>query len=889
VSIKDLIHNLLKQNGWEQNKAAPQKETQKTVTQLVDTSYQTKITCQDEQKTASKNIQGPEAKEKTFPNEEQKQIIEHLEGPCLVLAPVGTGKTKTMAARLAAALERGFVPERTLCLTFTNRACYEIRERIKTVLDEKAGQVNIFTFHALCAWMLRLMAEDLGLPTDFVIFDEEDSIELFIELGFLQTEKYQQRRNCARDLLEHIYRIKADAPPGQLFNCFSEEEIAKSLNLQCSLRSGSTFTKLIQEYHRHLRIQNALDFADLVYFVRTALHLLPEQRRYWESRFDWIQVDEIQDVHLSEYEIVSILAKRTKNLALFGDLDQTIYEWRGSNPRELVNRFRKEFYPVKEFQLSYNYRGTKKLVELADNFANSFEKRYTKKLTPASYLPSGEEVILKEHSTYSEEAEWVAQEVKRITSDNQTTPRIAILARSNNRARFVSEVFEKNKIDHITVEEYEFFRRQEIKDMIARVRFLLNPDDASALRRCLLRPQKVGPDEIASIEKLASYGLSLVDLANPRTYETGEPFAALLKAWDSGDVVILDCETTGLLSLTNEVIEIAALRAHSGQICAEFHRYICPTVPVGKSESVHGYSDSFLREHGHDAHLVFKEFRDFVNGAHVVGHNVRFDMTSLKYHARRVGVNIKFSHWDDTLKISQRFVRTERYDLKTLQKCLNLAHVPTHNAMDDALCTYYLLEKLISELKKGHLQRKQSVERYGHHFKPFAQQFARWRELAETEAIRPPELLQIIIDESGLKEYYEKKREMRRLQNLRELINYFHENDDKNLPTIFALEELVRKASLARNLDLLALDDARVVVTTVHQVKGLEFDVVFVVGLTEGEFPNFFSEREGLLEEEKRLFYVAITRPRERLYLSWHRKNEKGFTKNRSRFLNSIN
>ncbi|MFQ6098824.1 MAG: UvrD-helicase domain-containing protein [Armatimonadota bacterium] len=268
-----------------------------------------------------------------FPDEEQRQVIEHLHGPVLVLAPVGTGKTTVMAARLARELESGGVPpDGTLCVSFTNRAAGEVRRRIETTLGERAREAHVFTFHGLCAWILRQEAGDLGFAPDFVIYDYADSPDLLDDVY----REFGVRESLpkAKDFFWELSQRKSNAPPEDL-------RLAGPPPL---FRGENPIRERVAErYHHILEERNALDFADLIHRVRAMLHRLRDKRRRWEERFDWIQVDEVQDTHFSEYDVVSRLARRTRNLAFFGDVDQTIYEWRGSKPDEVLREFRRDF------------------------------------------------------------------------------------------------------------------------------------------------------------------------------------------------------------------------------------------------------------------------------------------------------------------------------------------------------------------------------------------------------------------------------------------------------------------------------------------------------------------------------------------------------------------
>jgi DNA helicase-2/ATP-dependent DNA helicase PcrA len=615
------------------------------------------------------------------------------------------------------------------------------------------------------------------------------------------------------------------------------------------------------------------------------LHLLPEKRKRWEERFDWIQVDEVQDAHLSEYDVVSRLAQRTKNFAFFGDVDQTIYEWRGSNPDKILCLFRRDFGAPTEFYLTRNYRATRTLLAAADRFAHSFNERRTR-LNPDHAVDPGEAIITHGAKDHLDEARWVAQTVKAIATKTGAKNSTAILVRNHKRAQILSKSLTEAGVEHATVEEFEFFRRQEIKDAIARIRLILNPADSGSLQRITLRPP-IGIGE-KTLRKISEQGVPVAlrstDLAHLRTHQAGEPFASLLDAWERGEIVMLDVETTGISSGRDEVVEVAGIRLHRGKPDSTFHRYIRPTIPVGESEKVHGYSDAFLRKKGEDPRAVLEEFAAFAQKAHVVGHNVRFDLSMLRAHARRIGLALRFDDWDDTLLLSRRLTQSDRHDLGTLARMHNLTPRPFHHALDDAHRTAELLAKLLPKLAEGCLTRAGIVAREGRAFVSVAEKIEAWRECAEVR--RPSELLATVLEESGLISHY--LREPLRIQNLHSLVDYFRKSDRTDLDPISSLQELTAKVALAKNIEFLGPEDPRIPIVTVHQAKGLEFDNVFVAGLTEKEFPSYLAVRDDTVEAERRLFYVAITRPKRRLFLSWHKVNEQGYRNDRSRFLHNL-
>lgn len=803
-------------------------------------------------------------------NPEQSKIIKHIYGAILMLAPVGTGKTRVLSERVMQALKNGISANKILCLTFTNRAAKEMSDRLSKACPDQFRYITVKTFHSLCASILRIEARQIGLPADFVIYDDADCIELVKNVFGISQNKEAEKMffamaNCktkASDL-----QLLPNYPLAKLFNTL-----------------GSHNAKLANRYQAILQERHALDFADLIFYIRTMFHNHPDIRQRWGKRFDFIQIDEVQDTHLSEYEIVRYLASNSGNIAMIGDLDQTIYEWRGSEPDEVISQFKTDFNPT-EYSLTLNYRATKTLLSAASGFADSFANRQTK-ITPAFECEPGELIRVHTARNEWEEGKWIGEQIKKLADNNPNFAynRVAILARTQNRIDLISRVLEQLNIPCVTIEQYNFFMRQEVKDALAYLRFILNPFDTGSLRRLLLRPsRRIGDATIKSvIDEGQKCGFRLTDMALSQTFVNGDPFSELLKAYTSGKIVVFDVETTGFSVSQDEVVEIAAIKLIEGKPAGEFHAYIANTLSVGDSEKVHGYSDKFLAINGKPAPLVFREFFHFAEGALLVGHNVGFDIKMVTASASKVGLTVPKLQWADTWNLANRFIEADSYSLEALAAKLNLTK-PNHKAIDDTRTTVELLKALIPLIKPGEAYRQAIVYRYGEQFEVVAKQIEDWR--YASQKLRPVQLLEKLLVESGLSDYY---RNDKRLQNLKRLVRIFQERDEQTLHPDTALRSLIEFTALAKNLDQIKSENNQVPIITIHQAKGLEFDTVFIAGASEGEIPSFLSLKYGKLEEEKRLFYVAMTRSKKHLFISAHSKNNFGKLTNPSNFLKLI-
>jgi DNA helicase-2/ATP-dependent DNA helicase PcrA len=804
----------------------------------------------------------------SYPNQEQAAVLGHLHGTLLVLAPAGTGKTRLMADRLAAVIAVGMPPELTLGVTFTNRAAEHMRTAVKESGNTEAKKCVIQTFHSLCAWILRTETRDIGLPTDFVIYDEQDSIDLLRQC-FAGTGTDISPDSAFWQLSQ----LKSDCPATSL----TLAEIP-ALNMA---GLSETCVKAFHTYHEHLAERHALDFSDLLYRTRAMFAASPTKRKKWVDRFQWIQMDEVQDTHDSEYEVIRLLASRASGLAFFGDLDQTIYEWRGSKPDAVIQCVKADFHPVTKLDLTHNYRATKSLLRIADRHAATFKKRSTY-LQAAPSLPEG--IAPESHTAEfpGEEADWIATRLRRMLAAGDSG-KIGILTRTHKRSEVVSQALSNHHIPHLTVEQFDFFRRQEIKDLLARLRLLLNPSDSGSLQRLTQRPSSgIGSATLRTLWTDGQLcGLKITDLAQLRSHQHGEPFQTLLDALAHGTVVVFDVETTGLSPTDDEVIDLGAVKLQAGRVVAEFDALLRPSRRLGESAAVHGISEETLFKQGRDPTEVFREFANFSAGAVLVGHNVGFDLSMIRAQAARLGVPIQTDIWDDTLDLARRLLSLERYDLSTVSTHLETRSRPSHRALADARPTAEILLNLGHRLETDTPLRKDLVSRHGPLFLPLARQLASWRELSTS--LRPAALCESILNESGLLDHY--NAEPSRIANLQRFVQFFRDHDDPARPPAEMLAELTRRVALSRNLDFLALDDGSIPILTVHQSKGLEFDTVFIAGMTEDEFPSYYAKRDNKLEEEKRLFYVAITRAKRHLVLSSHLNNDWNRAKPASSFL----
>lgn len=829
--------------------------------------------------------------------EEQREAASYLHGALLVLAPVGTGKTETIARRAAYAIENGIEPQKMLCLSFTNKAANEMRDRIEHLLAESGGakqigNITVCTFHSFCVRLLRLEADTLALAPDFSIYDEEDSRHIVAALRQAYEIKVEPKvaHKLDRTYYDFIQRAKIDPYQtksplsfNQIFNdCLNASTIKER---DIDLHQDFFLSDIFEDYRRALAESQALDFADLLTKVIDLFKTDSDALLRWQSFYDWIQVDEVQDTSVPEYWILSMLARARGHLAFFGDTNQTIYEWRDSKPLTILPRFETDFAPVKKITLEHNHRSTPNLLNAAISVTNDDISNLLRDLSPQEIKRGGAKVKLHEAQSLADEAFWIAGEIRRLCETRGYSYRdMVVISRRHDLNEKLAGHLRFCGVPIYLVEDSKFFARAEIKDALAYLRLLLNPSDLQALRRILSRTfDSEAFLELQTLSKaMHRVHLRLYDFLN-LSAQYNDVFQPLIEAFESNTLVALDFEATGKNPFQDDAIEVAAVRFGASGETARFHRYIKPTKPVGASEKIHQLSDAFLQENGRDAKIVFGALLDFIGDSILIGHNIGFDIELLKNNLRRNELDLMDFAVFDTLDLSRRLLKLPNYRLTTVCEHLGLT-LPTHRALDDAVSTFELLKALVPKLIESATRRRALIDKYGSMFKPLALQFQRWRR-AMNES-RPQILLERILDETGLRETTFKEVDgERKLAYLSDLSQRFSELDRKANPRE-SLQFLLEQSALG--FGGFKVVEEKVPLVTAHQSKGLEFKVVFIAGATDTEFPHWLNSTKKGVEQERKLLYVAMTRAKQRLYISFFNRNERDFKQNPSRFIANI-
>ncbi len=799
-------------------------------------------------------------------NIEQQNIVNSVFGSFLINAPVGTGKTTVLTERITKAIELGIRPDEILALTFTNKAADEMKIRLKERVDDKNDFDNLFvsTFHTFCSQFIKMEAKEIGISSNFLILDEDEQVELAKNILSQFNKIHVEKNREILNIIEDFYKYRLS-----LF----QTSIGHNISLK---KINPEIIVFGEEYLRILKEQNAFDFNELVLTVLESLYKNQEINERWANKFKFIQLDEFQDTHISEYLVVKELAKKHKNISLIGDIDQTIYSFRDSRPVFISKLFKEHFKPVKEMSLNINYRSNPDLIEVFLSLLNQMKVSYTKKLESGinknkkeAQEKSGAIKAFKAYN-FKEEVLWVIDNIKKL-KDEDSRARIAVLLRSNYLINKTAEVFSEKNISFLTVDQYDFFRRQEVKDLFAYLKVLLNKNDLNSVKRIIERPAKnIGEETIKNIKKIGDdCGLLLSDFLDFKNYNFSEPFAELLTELKQGRLVVFDTETTGINPAKSDIIQIYAREIVNGKIGKEFHYYLKTKKSVGSSYFVHKISDDFLENKGEDPENVFLKLKNFIGDSIVCGHNVLFDINMVRENAKRYKINFNFKNHYDTLSLIKRFLSLNNYKLSNIAKHLNFKEA-THSADDDVFATIDLLFYLKDKLEKNQKERMGLWDKYKEKFIKISSNINNWEK--EMERKRPNDLLSFIWQESGLKDYYQKDSNYKQRERSFEILeSFFKDKDDLELDNKSSLFNLIHYSSLVKNIDFLGLESGQIPIVTIHQVKGLEFDYIFLLGLNEGVFPFYKTED---LEEEKRLFYVALTRSKKMIFLSFSEFND---------------
>ena len=477
-------------------------------------------------------------------NDRQCEAVKHTEGPLLITAGAGSGKTKVLTCRIAHLLELGVAPYRILAITFTNKAAKEMKERVTNLVGAQADSIWLSTFHSFCAKLLRFEVDGFhGYTRNFTIYDSSDQLVLVKDC--LKKLNLDDKQFTPRSVLGSISSAKNVLMDAKAFAAkasdFYEQKVADVYAM----------------YQEKLRENNAVDFDDLLFLAVRLLQENEEVREKYQSRFQYILVDEYQDTNHAQYALTKILAARWRNICVVGDADQSIYAWRGADIRNIID-FTRDYPDAASIKLEQNYRSTKTILHAANAVIDNNESRPKKTLWTEN--PTGNKIIHYQAQTEHDEADYIAGVIyNRHEISHEPYGDMAILFRTNAQSRVLEEKLMRYAIPYTMVGGTKFYDRKEIKDVLAYLRLLYNPEDSLSLTRIINVPKRnIGA---TTMEHVATYaeaqGISLFEALSStdeipvtkRAKASLENFAAMI--FD----LLNDIEGKDVLSLIETVIK----------------------------------------------------------------------------------------------------------------------------------------------------------------------------------------------------------------------------------------------------------------------------------------------------------------------------------------------
>ena len=467
-------------------------------------------------------------------NELQREAVEHINGPCLVIAGAGSGKTKVLTTRIANLINEGVPSYHILAITFTNKAAKEMKERIGKIVDNCESFVG--TFHSFGMRIIRENVLKLGMERNFTILDSDDVLSLIKKI--LKDKGYDTKEVSPSYIRNRISFIKNEMLTNAEIEKFFQSEMEKIAY------------EVYLEYNVKLKKNNSVDFDDLLWLPVKLFKENPDVLEHYQDKFQYILIDEYQDTNEVQYKLVKLLAEKYRNLFVVGDPDQSIYQFRGANYKNILN-FEKDYPDAKVISLEDNYRSTEMILEAANSVIKNNKERKEKNLRSHH----GKGLKIKYMRAYDEKNEiaLVISEIKKLFLDGYKKKDIAVFYRTNAQARVVEEQFLKANIPYKVVGSYYFYARKEIKDLICYLRLILNFHDNVSLERVINVPKRgIGTTSIRKLlEKASTENTSMFDvLSSPKEMEFKNLLIELKK----------DSESLSLTELVDDVLEKSGMK-----------------------------------------------------------------------------------------------------------------------------------------------------------------------------------------------------------------------------------------------------------------------------------------------------------------------------------------
>jgi DNA helicase-2/ATP-dependent DNA helicase PcrA len=479
-------------------------------------------------------------------NPEQRAAVEAIEGPLLILAGAGSGKTRVLTHRIAHMLAHGIPPWQILAVTFTNKAAEEMKGRVRDMIGDGADKVLVSTFHSACVRFLRQDIEVLGIKRNFTIYDTDD------------------QRRLVKQISKDMNIDPKTWKPRKIMGIIDKAKVkmldADGLAAERGVHGNDPMPRMYRKYEEHLRLANAVDFNDLLNLTVRMWQEHPAVLARYQGRFRYVMVDEYQDTNLAQYLLIKLLAQAHKNLAVVGDDDQSIYGFRGADIRNILD-FERDFPGTKVVCLERNYRSTSNILAAAHGVVQNNRSRMEKKLW--TDVDGGAKIRLLVGQDEMDEANKVLAEMRLARSRGRSWGDFAVIYRTNASSRAFEQVLVQSRVPHILVGARRFYERREVRDMLGYLKLVLNPTDDMALLRVLNVPSRgIGAVAIRGIRALAeAEGLPLLaatarwaEVGTGRGRRSAKKFCALLdrarglaRDIPPGDLVTFLAEESGYI------------------------------------------------------------------------------------------------------------------------------------------------------------------------------------------------------------------------------------------------------------------------------------------------------------------------------------------------------
>ncbi|EIS6272522.1 DNA helicase PcrA [Staphylococcus pseudintermedius] len=422
-------------------------------------------------------------------NKEQSEAVRTTEGPLLIMAGAGSGKTRVLTHRIAYLLdEKDVSPYNILAITFTNKAAKEMKERVQALVGEEAEVIWMSTFHSMCVRILRRDADRIGIERNFTIIDPTDQKSVIKDV--LKRENIDPKKYEPRIFIGEISKLKNDLLTPAKAEAEADDFYSRMV------------ATVYKGYQQQLVRNQALDFDDLIMTTIRLFERVPDVLDFYQNKFQYIHVDEYQDTNTAQYTLVNMLAQKFKNLCVVGDSDQSIYGWRGANIHNILS-FEKDYPNARTIFLEQNYRSTKTILQAANEVIRHNTERKPKGLWTANQ--QGEKIHYYEAMSERDETEYVVREIFKQQKKGKRYKDMAVLYRTNAQSRVLEETFLKSNIPYVMVGGQKFYDRKEIKDLLSYLRLIANSADDISLQRIINVPKRgIGP---SSVEKIATYAV----------------------------------------------------------------------------------------------------------------------------------------------------------------------------------------------------------------------------------------------------------------------------------------------------------------------------------------------------------------------------------------------